>query len=113
VGDLDNDGMPDLVIANTGEAPLILRHTGEGAGNWIGIDLKPRVAGAKVRWQANGVVRSKQLNAGGSYLSASDSRVLLGLGAASKADWIEIEWPGGKTRRLTGVASGRYYPVER
>jgi hypothetical protein len=36
-GDLDNDGRPDVVVANSGEAPLLLRHTGAEAGNWIGV----------------------------------------------------------------------------
>ena len=54
VGDLDNDGMPDIVVGNTGEAPLVLRHTGAGAKNWIGLDLKPRVAGTMIRWSAGG-----------------------------------------------------------
>jgi hypothetical protein len=113
VGDLDNDGMPDVVIGNTGEAPLVLRHTGSDAGNWVGIDLKPRVAGTLIRWSAKGVVRTKLLNAGGSYLSAHDPRVLLGLGTAAAPDWIEIRWPGAAVRKLQKPAARKYHQVER
>jgi enediyne biosynthesis protein E4 len=112
VGDLDNDGMPDVVIGNTGEAPLVLRHTGANAQNWIGLDLKPRIAGTVIRWSVKGTVRAKLLNAGGSYLSASDPRVLLGLGAASEPEWIEIQWPGHKMRRLPKLAARRYHQIE-
>ncbi len=111
VGDLDNDGHPDIVIGNTGEAPLVLRHTGAGAGNWLGLDVKPRTAGTVVRWTSGGVARRKMLTAGGSYLSAGDSRVVLGLGVARMADVIEIEAPGRAKRRLTGVAAGRYHAI--
>ena len=113
VGDLDNDGMPDIVVANTGEAPLVLHHTGTSAGNWIGLDLLPRVAGTTVRWSANGKVRAKILTSGGSYLSASDPRVLLGLGSATTADWVEVQWPGQKPRRLDKPTSKQYHRVQR
>jgi len=112
VGDLDNDGFPDLVIGNTGEAPLILRHTGQAAGNWIGLDLHPRTAGTVIRWSAAGVTRTRHLNAGGSYLSADDPRVLLGLGQTKEADWIEVKWPDEKARRLT-LPARRYHRIER
>ena len=105
--------MPDIVVGNTGEAPLIMRHTGAGAQNWIGLDLKPRIAGTKIRWSAGGVVRTKLLNAGGSYLSADDPRVLLGLGAAKQPDWIELQWPGAKPERLTDIRAQQYHRVQR
>jgi enediyne biosynthesis protein E4 len=109
VGDLDNDGFPDVVVANTGEAPLILRHTGAGAGRWIGLDLGPRTAGSLVRWSAGGVIRQKRLTAGGSFVSTDDPRVLLGLGTSEWADWIEIRVPGQPVRRMDKVQAGRYY----
>ena len=102
-----------MVIANTGEAPLMLRHTGAGAGNWVGLDLKPRVAGTTVRWSAGGKIRSRLLTAGGSYLSAHDPRVLLGIGSASRADWVEVHWPGAKARRIDKPAAGKYHAVKR
>lgn len=113
VGDLDNDGMPDIVIGNTGEAPLLLHHTGANAGNWIGLDLKPRVAGTVIRWSAGGSQRSKLLIAGGSYLSADDPRILLGLGSAKSADWIEVHWPGAGARRLPTLEPRSYHRVQR
>lgn len=113
VGDLDNDGMPDVVIANTGEAPVILHHTGSNSGNWIGLDLRPRIAGTIVRWKADGRVRKKLITAGGSYLSAHDPRIVLGLGAAPQPEWITVEWPGQKEKRLEGLASRRYHQVAR
>jgi hypothetical protein len=113
VGDLDNDGMPDVVIGNTGEAPLILRHTGANAQNWIGLELKRPTAGIVVRWSAGGNVRSRLLTAGGSYLSSHDPRVLLGLGSSKEPDWVEIRRARQQTRRLPRLPGGRYHRIER
>lgn len=113
VGDLNNDGYPDVVIANTGEAPLILRHNGMAAGSnkWIGLALQGNAVGATITWSAGGVKRSRLKTAGGSYLSSQDPRELLGLGTAKQADWIELKWPAPDRRvqRFTNVAAGRYY----
>lgn len=111
VGDLDNDGFPDVVVANTGEAPLLLRHTGVTGGNWVGLDLRPRVAGTVLRWSAGGTVRQKLLNAGGSFLSSDDPRVILGLGSARTVDWVEVKAPGRAVRQLDSLKSGMYHRI--
>lgn len=113
VGDLNNDGHLDVVIANSGEAPLILRNTGSAAAanHWIG--LTGSVTGSVITWSAGGVKRSKLKTAGGSYLSAHDPREILGLGPAKKADWIEVKWPAPVKRvdRFENVVAGRYYEL--
>jgi hypothetical protein len=52
-------------------------------------------------------------NSGGSYLSSHDPRVLLGLGAATKLDWLEIHWPlpSGKVDRFTDLPIDRYTKI--
>jgi hypothetical protein len=50
---------------------------------------------------------------GGSYLSSHDPRVLLGLGASKKVDWLEIKWPlpSGKVQRLTDLRAEQYLTI--
>ncbi len=98
VGDWNNDGFPDVVIAVNGVAPVLLQNNATaGTNNWLGLDLQPVTAnpgaiGAIVRWQAGGSVRRRLVTGGGSYLSSNDPRVLLGCGSKT-IDWIEIAWP--------------------
>jgi enediyne biosynthesis protein E4 len=114
IGDLNNDGLLDVVFANTGEAPVVLRHTGAGAqSGWVGLTFEAPIAGTRLAWTSGGVKRSRLKTAGGSYLSSHDPRELLGLGSATKVDTLEILWPDGKRKRYTDVASGRYYTVTR
>jgi hypothetical protein len=115
VGDLDNDGRLDVLIANNGEAPLLLQNR-SGAGNhWLGINLRGEkcnrdAIGARLTWSAEGVRHTRLKNSGGSYLSSHDPRQVLGLGAARKIDWLEIKWaqPSGRIERLTDLPIDRY-----
>jgi hypothetical protein len=113
VGDLDNDGRPDVVVANNGGAPLVLHNITSRANHWLGIDLTGLATGANITWSAAGVRHSLFHRGGGSYLSSCDPRDLLGLGAAEYADWVAVQWPGEGKRidRFTHVAGGRYYSL--
>ena len=114
VGDLNNDGYPDVVVANSGAAPLILMHTGS-PNHWVGLDLTGNSTGALITWSAAGRTRSRLKTAGGTYLSANDPREVLGLGAATKLDWLEVRWPKPDSRvdRFENVAVDRYYKLKR
>ncbi|MCW5966908.1 MAG: CRTAC1 family protein [Blastocatellales bacterium] len=116
VGDYDNDGDLDLLIINNGEAPLLLRNEGGNRGRWTGLHLigkasNPAAVGAIITWEAGGVKRSRYKTGGGSYLSSHDPREILGIGAATKIDRIEIKWPSGKVDRLVNPPLGKYIRV--
>ncbi len=105
-GDLDNDGWPDIVVANNGDAPLLLHNRG-GRNHWIGLAGVP--PGATIRWPGGTRITAS----GGSFLSSQDPRVLLGLGSRSKLDWVEIEssGPNPAVHRMENLSAGRYYNV--
>jgi hypothetical protein len=114
VGDYDNDGRLDVLVATNGSAPLLL-HNEAAAGGWAGVRLRGTTAnrdaiGARVRWSAGGTVRERFHAGGGSYLSSHDPRLVLGLGTAAALDWVELRWPRPSTRRerFTSVPGGRY-----
>jgi enediyne biosynthesis protein E4 len=115
-GDFDNDGDLDVLIANNGEPPVLLRNEGGNRNNWIGLQLiakqsNPAAVGAVISWQAGPLKRSRLKTAGGSYLASHDPREILGIGSASKIDYVEIRWPSGKIDRLTNPPINRYLRV--
>jgi hypothetical protein len=96
---------------------LLRNRTGEG-NHWLGLKLEGvkcnrDAIGARIRWSAGGVVRSRLKNNGGSYLSSHDPREVLGLGTASKVEWVEITWPkpSGKVQRIENPPIDRYLAV--
>ena len=117
VGDWNNDGRTDLLVVNNDEPPALLEN--RAGGNWIGLKLQGvqcnrDAIGALVAYSVNGAKRTRRLNAGGSYLSSHDLRLILGIGAAAAADWVEVRWPAPSSRvqRFVKVPAGRYYTLK-
>ena len=52
------------------------------------------------------------VQAGGSYLSTSDPRVLFGLGTERSVKTLTVYWPSGTVQTLNDVPAGRYIKVE-
>jgi enediyne biosynthesis protein E4 len=112
VGDLDNDGDPDLVISNVDDTPTVLENRQRTGRHWVGFQLeKPgpnRLAiGARVTVRAEGRAQIREVRSGGSYVSQSDLRPLFGLGAY--AGPVDVEVRLGPDRwRFAGLRTDRY-----
>jgi enediyne biosynthesis protein E4 len=115
VGDLDNDGRVDVLVANNGMAPLLLHNESGPRNHWLGVKLQGTACnrdavGALVTWSAGGVTRQRLRTGGGSYLSSHDPRLVLGLGGATRVDWLEVKWPrpSGRVERFSDLPVDRY-----
>lgn len=117
VGDLDNDGWPDLVIShcNTPVAVLHNEAPARGTHHWLGVQLVGRghrpVIGATVTVESNGRRLTRFARSGGSYLSSSDPRLLFGLGTATSVGTVTVRWPWGSSQRWEGLAVDRYWEL--
>jgi hypothetical protein len=116
VGDFDNDGDLDVLASNNGEPPLLLRNQGGNKNNWVGLELVSKksnsaAVGAVITWQTGTVKRARLRTGGGSYLSSHDPREILGVGAATKIDSVQIRWPSGAVDKLTNVPLNKYIKV--
>jgi hypothetical protein len=113
VGDLDNDGDPDIVVVNNGGPARVLLNAAGAGRNWLGLRLldRPRhdAIGARATVQPpQGPPLRRRVRTDGSYASARDPRVLFGLGGwAGPAD-VVVDWPDGTRELFSGVAAGRY-----
>ena len=112
VGDLDNDGGIDFVV-NNNNGPFRIFHNDVGAtSNWLGLRLlagKRDAYGARVEVKRNGLPTIvRRVRADGSYLSANDPRVLVGLGKQPKVDALLVHWPDGVVESFDPPALARY-----
>ena len=112
-GDVDNDGDTDVVVANdNGPIRLLINHVGS-VNHWIGVRVVGHqgrdIVGARVGIvRASGPTLWRRVRADGSYASANDPRVLVGLGNTPSVSSVRVEWPGGSTEEWTNVPLDRY-----
>ncbi len=119
IGDFDNDGAIDVLISNNDGAPVLLRNNAGRQGHWLGVRLigsksNRDAVGARVTYQAGDLKRSRTKVGGGSFLSSHDPRLVLGIGARKKIDWIEVKWPlpSGAVQRVSSLPLNRYITIE-
>jgi len=116
-GDLDNDGDIDIAVTNLAQRAYLLRNDGGNRNNWIGIETVGTRSnrdgiGARIKIiSASGLTQFFSVNTAVGYLSASDRRVVAGLGTDSMAKLIEIHWPSGVVQKLENVKARQYLKV--
>jgi hypothetical protein len=113
IGDLDNDGRPDLVISHVNAPVAVLRNDAARGNRWLGVALVGRghrdVVGARVTLEADGRTLARFAKGGGSYLSSNDRRHLFGLGGNDQPVRVTVVWPGGREQHWDGLSTGRYW----
>jgi hypothetical protein len=113
-GDLDNHGDIDIVANNLGQKAYVLKNEGGDRNNWIGIQTVGTKSnrdgiGARIKVvSASGLTQYFTVNTAVGYLSASDKRVIAGLGKDVTAKLIEIRWPSGIVQKFEDVKARQY-----
>ena len=115
IGDLDNDGRPDLVISHVNEPVTVLRNIGVQEHRWIGVALRDKdnkdIVGASVTVEVGGRTLTRIAKSGGSYLSSNDRRLLFGLGVNDKPVRLKVKWPSGQEQFWDDLALDRYWQL--
>ncbi|HUR34775.1 MAG TPA: CRTAC1 family protein [Vicinamibacterales bacterium] len=136
-GDIDNDGDVDVVVNNIHGSAQVLINTIGNRNHWIGLSLttctsvpgapgsasrraapaggssgcRPArtVVGARIQiLRPRAPALWRRARADGSYASANDPRVLVGLGESSEPPTVRVTWPNGDAEQWPGVAIDRW-----
>jgi hypothetical protein len=116
VGDFDRDGDLDILMT-TNNGPAYLFRNDQTAGNrsvrfrLIGTKSNRDGIGARVKLFSDGVMQTRMIRSGSSYLSQSEMPVTFGLGKRDRIERVVIDWPSGRSEEFKDLASGHEYEV--
>jgi hypothetical protein len=117
-GDLNNDGLIDVVITNIGEPPTVLLNTTQNQNNSITFrltqtDTNRDAIGSRLTLKTSKRTMVQEVRAGGSYLSQNDLRLHFGIAAGEKIDSLEIRWSDGTIEKISNALTGRIITIQK
>jgi enediyne biosynthesis protein E4 len=118
IADYDNDGLPELFIANQGAPFLLYKNYPQQRHHWLGLRLigtgksNRDAIGARVTITAGKRRWVKWVDPGSGFASQSDRRLIFGIGSLTTVDDIEIRWPSNQIEQIGPLALDRYHTVK-
>jgi hypothetical protein len=117
-GDLNNDGLIDVVVTNVGDVPTVLLNTTQNQNQSVTLRLiQPKenrdAIGSRATLKTDKRTMIQEVEAGSSYLSQNDFRLHFGLGNGEKLESVEIRWSDGSEEKVPGVTSGRITTIQK
>jgi hypothetical protein len=114
-GDIDNDGDTDAVAASANGPIRLLVNQGAPRHHWLGLRLiggdgmARDMLGARVRiLRRDGRALWRRVRADGSYASANDPRLLIGLGDSAEPPDLRVQWPSGRVEEWAQLPTDRW-----
>jgi tetratricopeptide (TPR) repeat protein len=108
IADFDGDGDLDVYISNQGQNGVLYRNEIGSRNNWLQVDLVGTTCnrdaiGARVTLVSEGASQIREVNGGNGDHSQCPYRLHFGLGRRKVIDHLQVRWPNGYVKRLTGI----------
>jgi hypothetical protein len=111
--DFDNDGDTDLAVTHIDQPAALLENRTATQKSFIGITLASNSRAssicARVTVKSGDSEAMQVQNAGGSYLSSSDGRMIFPV--SDRQNIIEVQWPSGRTDSFRELTPNAYWMI--
>ncbi len=118
-GDVDNDGDTDVVLFNNNGRARLLLNEASNCRHWLGLRLLGNgthrdTTQARVEVLApGGTSLWRRGHSDGSYCSASDSRILVGMGDDDRPRTVRVHWSPSVVEQWRALTVDRYWTLQK
>ncbi len=99
IGDMNNDGRPDIIVGNDTEDNFLWENKTTTNNNWLKVNLEGVTTnrdgvGNTIEVHIDGQSQYRYTLAGEGYMSQNSFYEFFGLGSATEIDYIKVTWTG-------------------
>ena len=113
IGDIDNDGKPDIVVGNDIEPNFLWANKTVNENNWLKVKLEGVISnrdgiGNTIEINIDGQSQYRYTLAGEGYLSQNSFYEFFGMGNATEVDYVKVTWTAtGETEIINNIAANQ------
>ena len=117
IGDIENDGRPDIAVVNINDQPISIWHNQSNPnGNWLKVKLQGTESnrmgiGSSIKVSAGEKRYYEYVLCGEGYISQNSTAEFFGIGDAQTVNYVEVTWLSGSTDRIENIAPNQLVTI--
>jgi len=116
IGDVDNDGLEDIVVINNNLEPFLWKNLTVTDNNYLKIKLIGTTSnadgiGSRIEVISDGVIQYRYTMCGEGYLSQNSSTENFGVGDNTSVTSVKVTWPSGIVDIYNSVGTNQLFTI--
>jgi len=116
IGDVDNDGLEDIVVINNSLEPFLWKNLTVTDNDYLKIKLIGTTSnadgiGAKIEVHSDGIIQFRYTMCGEGYLSQNSLIETFGVGNNNTVDIIKVTWPSGIVDTYNSITTNQIFTI--